>query len=247
MTRSRTQGRLRRTVATTLVASAVAAVPVFAAPQTVALDRTCFSPGEPIAQVGTGFTAGAEIAESLSLLDPATDEPLRSFFAPPVRADAEGSFKRLIPAPRLARRTDRREPAISAFTDQTDPQRLWTSVPWTLSAWEVEIDEWARGRANPRGTMVVDTYGWTSAGSTLYAHYYRGRAHVRDVRLGALRGACGDLRKRVRQFPFRGDHAGRWKVFFSATRKLDRRDDAWIAYGVRVSRRYTASPASTRR
>lgn len=215
---------------------------------TVALDRACYSPGEPITQTGSGFGTGSGIAENLSLLDPANDEVLATLLAPPVTTDLEGSFIRRIRAPRLAHRTDRRERAVSTFTDQADPANTWTSVQWTLSSWELEIEEWAAGNVKPGGAMTVDAYGWTSAGSSLYAHYYRGRTPVKHARLGALTGACGDLRRRVRQFPFRRVRPGRWTVFFSTTRKLDKRDDAWISYTVRVpGRSQTASPASTLR
>jgi hypothetical protein len=228
----------------TLIGSLAAALAVPAAAEatpSVTMDKACYAPGDMITQRGTGFTPGAEILESLALLDPETSDRFGQLVAPPVTADAHGSFLRRIAAPPLARAADRREKAVSAFTDQGQPA---AAAAWTLTAWRVDVRQWMAGRANPGRTMLVDAYGWTS-GTSLYAHYYRGRAAVKSVRLGALRGSCGDMRKRVLQFPFRRPRRGRWTVYFSATRRLDKRTDPFWFYKVRVP--YTASPASTLR
>jgi hypothetical protein len=39
---------------------------------------------------------------------------------------------------------------------------------------------------------------------------------------------------RVRQFPFRGVRPGRWTVYFSATRRLNRRNDFFFFFRLRV-------------
>jgi hypothetical protein len=208
-------------------------VQAIAAPE-VRLDRRCYSPGEAITQTGSGFTPGAEVVESLTLVDPRTGQLLWRGFADPVTADGQGAITNRIAAPRLARRRDRREAAFSSFTDQADPENKVAFVQWILSDWSIRIRAWARGNGKARGAMVIDTYGWTSEGPSLYAHYYRGRALIKDVKVGALGGPCGDLRKRVRQFPFRGVRPGRWTVYFSATRRLNRRNDAFFFFRLRV-------------
>jgi hypothetical protein len=226
------------------VAAALAVPTAAAATATVTVDRDCYSPGDTIRERGTGFTPGAEIAETLALLDPETSDPFGQLVAPPFSADAGGSFDRRIAAPQLASRTHRRERAIAAFTDQADPRGEAPTVDWWLTAWRVEIRQWMGGRARPGRSMLVDAYGWTW-GTSLYAHYYRGRTAVKTVRLGALRGSCGDMRKRVLQFPFRRPRRGRWTVAFSATRSLDPRTDPFWFYKVRVP--YAVSPAKTLR
>jgi hypothetical protein len=100
----------------------------------------------------------------------------------------------------------------------------------------VRIPEWAPGAADPARSMTIDTFGWTSGGSALYAHYYRGTTRIRTVRIGALTGECGNLRRTVRQFPFRGVRAGEWRVFFSATAVLDKQRDDFIRRTVVVPR-----------
>jgi hypothetical protein len=225
-----------RTAAPLLVTlGLVLPVQASAAPE-VRLDRACYSPQEAITQSGSGFTPGAEVYESLTLADPKTGRPLWRGTAGPVIPDSQGAFVNRIAAPRLARRRDRRELAFSSFNDQSDPQNKFAFVQWTLSAWDIEIAAWARRRGKTRGTMVIDTYGWTSEGPTLYAHYYRGGRLIKVVRVGTLGGPCGDLRKRMRQFPFRGVRPGRWTVYFSATRRLDRRSDAFFFFRLRVRR-----------
>lgn len=202
---------------------------------TVTLNRSCYSPGETIIASGTGFTPG-QVSETLTLTEPGSFQPLAVLFAPLITTDAQGAFARSLPAPKLARAVDRKETATSAFGD-ADPAATTgpTLVQWTLSNWELEIAAWRRGRANPRGWMVIDTYGWTSAASILYAHYYRNLKLVKGgVRIGALTGECGDLRKRVRQFPFANAKSGLWKVYFTGTRLHDKRDDTSIYFNVRV-------------
>jgi hypothetical protein len=56
---------------------------------------------------------------------------------------------------------------------------------------------------------------------------------IKSVRIGALRGACGDLTTRIRQFPFRPVAAGAWTIYLTGSQVFDERD-MWIRYRVRV-------------
>jgi hypothetical protein len=217
-----------------LAALAVAAPGQAAANPTVGTDRTCYSPGEPVIESGSGFTPNAQVNETVSLL--AGGRPIGTGSVnPPITTDAQGMFTRSFEAPDLMRPDDRAETVIGSFADQGSPQSpLVVGPAWTLSAWEVRISAWAGHRANPRRSMVIDTTGWTTLGPNLYSHYYRGSKLIKDAKVGRLTGACGDLRKRVRQFPFHGVRAGMWTVYFSDTPTLDKVDDAWIRIRVRV-------------
>jgi hypothetical protein len=223
---------------------AAAAAPAQAPPPaaaSVTLDRTCYAPGDTITQTGRGFTPNAQVLETVTLLPPGGGSALGTLSATHT-ADAAGNYTAQMRAPRLARASDRTEIAGSAFTDQaTVPPGganppLGPTVVWTLSAWDIRIAQWANRTADPARSMTIDTFGWTVDGPTLYAHYYRGTRHVRTVRLGALTGACGNLRKRVRQFPFRRVKAGEWRVFFSGTAVLDKQRDDWLRRTVIVPR-----------
>ena len=83
--------------------------------------------------------------------------------------------------------------------------------------------------------MTIDTYGWTTrASGTLYAHYYRGSTHLKSVRIGATTGACGNLKKKVPQFPFKKVKAGEYTLYVSRTASLDKVHDAWLRTKARV-------------
>jgi hypothetical protein len=198
---------------------------------TVTVDRACYAPGDEIVETGTGLAPNSTIDETLSLLPfggNATDA-LDTLTAPPVAADAQGSFDRVLRAPDLARYGDGKETAHAAFVDQANPQPSpLATAQWTLSVWDVWIRAWAHGTANPRRSMVVQTSGWTYDGPTLYAHYSRGGTVVKDVRIGTLQGPCGDLTRRMRQFPFGHVRPGIWKVYFSGHRVFDKRDDSLV-------------------
>jgi hypothetical protein len=146
----------------------------------------------------------------------------------------DGRFTRVLKTPDLMRKVDRRETAMSAFADQADPSRS-AFLRWTLSRWDINIPEWNNSPfAQPRRKMTVDAAGWTGLGPTLYAHYFRGQTKVKSVKFGALTGDCKDLKKRVRQFPFKNVKPGRWTVYFSTTAVFDKGHDAYGFYRVRV-------------
>jgi hypothetical protein len=215
------------------------AVPALAAAQVppgapaVALNSTCFTPGDPMVESGSGFTPGAPVNLSVSILDPSST-PLGTLTAPVVTAAADGTFARALKTPALLRDADRREMATSTYADQLDPTKS-AIVHWTLSAWGVRVPEWNTSNiANPRRKMTIDATGWTNLGPSLYAHYFRSSTKVKSVKLGALTGDCKDLKKRVRQFPFKEVKPGQWTVYFSTTAVFDKRADAWSRYRVRV-------------
>jgi AAA ATPase-like protein len=61
-------------------------------------------------------------------------------------------------------------------------------------------------------------------------------SRIKSVKIGALTVPCGNLKKPVKQFPFKGVKAGEWRVFFSDTAVLDKTSDAWIRRTVVVPR-----------
>jgi hypothetical protein len=224
-------------IAAPLAIAALAMAPpgLAAANPSVTMDRSCYAPGDIITETGSGFTPSAQVVEALSLLAKLGSPPLVTGIAPSITADPQGGFTRRLEAPDLVRQEDRTEMVLTSFTDQAAPQSPVLPPAWTLSSWEVRIAAWANNRADPRRSMVVDTTGWTVDAQTLYAHYYRGSKLIKDVRIGALTGACGDLRKRVRQFPFHPARPGMWTVYFSGTPHFDKGHDVWKRARVRVA------------
>ena len=203
----------------------------------VTLDRSCYAPGETITRTGTGFSPGSQVTESVAFqTDTVPVISLGSVAGPTITADAQGAFKDTRRAPKLRRPTrDFTETAVDTFTDPANPSKPAT-VKWTLSDWYIFVGAWYRRAARPGDPMTVDAYGWTTKGSTLYMHYFRGTKRYKTVRVGRLQGPCGDLNKRLIQFPFAHVKPGAWKVFFSTTKLLDKTEDAWIYLPVRVRR-----------
>jgi hypothetical protein len=233
--------RLRRRVCLATTALALAAPGVAVAqvppPPSVTVAAPCYTPGDPIVEVGKGFTPGAAVNETVSFTDPATSMPLGSLQTPPLTTQPDGSFTRALRAPDLRRNIDAREAAQAVFAEVADPTKSAT-VTWTLSVWFVDVAEWDGTRvatAKPGTKMTVSAMGWTGLGPSLYAHYVRGSTEVKAVKLGALTGPCRDLsRRRVRQFPFKAVKPGKWTVYFSTTKVFDKRLDAYGVYKVRV-------------
>jgi hypothetical protein len=197
----------------------------------VTLDRTCYAPGDAIVHTGRGFAPNAQVGEFVGFFAPGGGgDPLRSLGAT-ITTDASGSFTIALRAPQLARRSDRTEDALSLFLDPglvASPPTMVPSAEWTLSARDIKIAQWANRIGDPARSMTVDTYGWTGGRTNLYAHYYRGTTRIRSAKVGALTGACGNLKKQVKQFPFKRVKAGEWRVFFSTTPVLDKQRDTWL-------------------
>ena len=201
---------------------------------TVKFDRTCYTPGETITETGTGFTPNTPVAESLTWF---VDSRLVSgpFPLQPIVTDGRGAFTSTEKVHSPKRDSDVQEQVVSTFTDSAlGSAALPVEVRWTLSRWVMSVPEWGDGVANPGRSMRVLTLGWTTLRGSLWAHYYRGTTRVRSIRVAPITGDCGNVVTRVVQFPFVGPKKGEWKVFFSNTRVLDKRNDAYFFYNVTV-------------
>ena len=64
-------------------------------------------------------------------------------------------------------------------------------------------------------------YGYEPA-TKLWAHYVLKGKRVKTVEIGALKGPCGDLKKTIRQFPFRPVARGTYSIYFQGSRTLDK-------------------------
>jgi hypothetical protein len=227
---------LLRCIGSVVVVVLAAAASASADP-TVTLDRTCYSPGDAITRTGTGFTPAAQATESVSFQTETLPViSLGSIAGATLTIDAQGGFKDVVRAPKLRRPDkDYSEIAIDTFTDAANPTKPATAR-WTLADWTVYVGAWAERAARPGEAMTVYAFGWTTRGTVLYMHYYRGTKRYKTVRVGRLQGPCGDLSKRLKQFPFAHPKPGAWRVFFSTTKELDKVEDAWIRVAVRVPR-----------
>jgi hypothetical protein len=239
-----------RTLALLVLAATAAAVAPATASATPTLhaDRTCYTEQQPIALSGGGYTPGGPIRFLGSFaggVANAASVPLGS----PVTADPAGALSVRLPAPALTSERDVTETLTISANDQTKqavqpplpPAEQAASVQVTLSLWAVGVRAWASGRGDPKASSDFIGVGWEPF-RRIYAHYFLNDTRVRSVRIGAVSGPCGNLAKRIRQFPFRPVRAGRWSVYFSPSQFFDRRG-AWIRYRVTVPRSKAVPPA----
>jgi hypothetical protein len=239
--RSRHVRNTRRFVlAATLIVSSLALVPTVAtASPALRADRACYRPGDPITLSASAFTPSAPIGFIFQLHGDNGSQIYAADHSP--NADATGALTATYRAPDLASSDDRREELFISANDETKfgpngpigpPEDSFAHVTARLSQWDVTADTWMNGRGDPRRIVHLRAFGWTHE-KTLWAHYFLGTKRIRSVRIGALQGACGDLTKRIRQFPFRPVAAGAWTIRFTGSQVFDKRD-MWIRYRVRV-------------
>jgi hypothetical protein len=230
----------RFVLAAAVIVSSLALVPaVAAASPALRADRACYRPGDPIALSASAFTPSAPIGFIFQLHGDNGSKILASDHSP--KADATGALTATYRAPDLASSDDRREELFISANDQSKlgpngpigpPEDSFAHVSTRLSQWDVLADTWMNGRADPHRVVHLRAFGWTHE-KTLWAHYFLGTKRIKSVRIGAVQGPCGDLTKRIRQFPFRPVAAGAWTIRFTGAQVFDKRD-MWISYRVRV-------------
>jgi hypothetical protein len=139
--------------------------------------KRCYSHGESVNLLGSGFTpsTNASITRDGSQLGA-------------LPTDGVGAFNGILT---LAQTTGTRTKTYTA-TDGANPA-LTASAQITVSAVRVGL----RPANGPPGrVMRINARGFTT-GSTLWAHVVKGK-RKRHIRLGRVRGACGRLKTRRR-------------------------------------------------
>jgi hypothetical protein len=205
---------VNRAVTVLLVAATVVAPASASAAPTLAVDpvKDCYSTGETVDLLGGGFTPFGPVdvsdgSGSLGTLD----------------SDAGGA----ISSP-LTLGYDSGRVTFTA-TDMTTAG-LAASTSLLVSAPDVTI----RPRNGPAGRRVRITAKGFATGPTLYAHVRRrSTGRVRNVRIGALAGACGKTSVRKRIFPS-GAPSGSYLVQFDTYRRFSRGRDVWVRFTVKV-------------
>jgi hypothetical protein len=181
-----------------------------AAELTVMPEKRCYSHGEKVNLIGSGFTPGADasIARDGSLLGS-------------LPTDALGAFNGVLT---LAQSSGQRTRTYSA-TDAANPT-LTASDQITVSAVRVGLRP---KYGAPGRVMRINARGFTS-GRTLWAHIVKGK-RKRHIRLGRLKGACGRLKTRRRLLKPNaalGVHTIQFDTFRRYRRDRDVRDIASI-------------------
>jgi hypothetical protein len=231
------QAPIARTVrATGLLLTAALAVPALAtAAPTVTADLPCYSPGQPIALGGAGYTPAGNVGVMFSLKGARGN----NFVAQkdPLKADAGGGISAKVPAPQLASDSDLRETVTLTANDQARldpsappvaPEETFAATQFQLSAVDVMVVPWLIGHVDPRALTTFKVVGWEPF-RKVYAHYLLNGKRIKTVELGSVSGPCGDMTKKARQFPFRPVPAGRYRIRFTGTSFYDPQG-FWIGY-----------------
>jgi hypothetical protein len=218
-----------------IAAAALAAPGTAAAAPTVRADLPCYFPGQPITLTGAGYTPGGDVAVLFQLAGARGN----NIVAPktPLKADAAGGIGTAVPAPALASDNDLRETVTLTANDQTKlgpngpigaPEETFATTQFLLTTTGVRVLPWFSGRANPGALTTFKVIGWEPS-RKVYAHYFRNGKRLKTVEIGSVSGPCGDLTKRLRQFPFRPVPAGHYSIRFSDTRVFDP-EGFWVYY-----------------
>jgi hypothetical protein len=191
-----------------------------AASLTVSPQKRCYGSGESLTFLGTGFTPTTDPANpnQANVTRPGTNVGL-------LNVDANGAFSGV-----LTVRLDRgRETRTYTATDLTDPS-ITASTQITVSSVLVGL----RPTNGPPGRILrINAHGFTT-GKTLWAHVRRGRSK-RNLKLGRLSGACGNLRTRRRLLP-RDAAVGVYTVQFDTFRRYKANRAVRDAYTITVTR-----------
>ena len=215
-------------IALAVAAGALLAPGAALAAPTLRTDRACYTPGEPIVLTGGGFAPGGAVSFVFSITG---DHGSRIGFGQDDETpDGAGAFTTTYAAPKLASSDDLQEDMFITATPQgLDPSSLppgseppFGAASTLLSTFDVFVPEWDRRQVDPRKTVTVRAFGYEPA-TRLWAHYVLNGKRVKTVPVGALTGPCGNIVKRMREFPFRPVKAGRYAVYFQPTQTLDKR------------------------
>jgi hypothetical protein len=200
-----------------VVAGAVAlALPssASAAELIVSPQKRCYSSGEAVNLIGTGFSplGSATVTRDGTLLGS-------------LNTDANGAFNGVLT---VAQNSGKQAKTYTA-TDGTDSS-LTGSAQITVSSVRVGL---APASGAPGRILTVTARGFTT-GRTLWAHVTRGRS-TRNFKVGRLKGACGNLKTRRRLLP-RNAAVGVHTIQFDTFRRYDSRQRVRDRYTITVTR-----------
>jgi hypothetical protein len=218
-----------------LLTAALAAPALATAAPTVGTDLPCYSTGQPIGLGGAGYTPAGDVAVSFALSGAHGNNLVTA--KDPLKADAAGGIHSTLAAPELASDNDLRETVTLTAQDQArigptgpigPPEDSFATTQFTLSAVDVLVLPWLIGHVNPRAQTTFKVMGWEPY-RKVYAHYFLNGKRIKTVEIGSVSGPCGDMTKKVRQFPFRPVPAGRYRIRFTGTPFYDPQG-FWIGY-----------------
>jgi hypothetical protein len=194
---------------------AVLAVPstASAAQLVVSPQKPCYSSGETLDLNGTGFSplGTATITRDGTLLGPLT-------------ADEAGAFTGKLT---IAQNTGKKTKTYTATDDANST--LTASAQITVSSVRVSLSP---PSGPPGRRMTLRAHGFTT-GKTLWAHVTKNKK-TRNLKIGALKGACGGLKTRKRLLP-RNAALGVHSIQFDTFRRYDPKQPVRDRYTISVT------------
>jgi hypothetical protein len=184
-----------------------------AASLTVSPQKRCYSSGESVNLLGTGFSP---LGSARVTRDGA---PLGT-----LSTDATGAFNGVL---RLAQESGQKTRTYMA-TDSSD-SGLTASAQITVSSVRVGLKPI---QGTPGRVLTITARGFTT-GPTLWAHVIRGKSK-RNIKLGSLKGACGGLKTRKRLLP-RDAALGIHRLQFDTFRRYSSKRPVRDRYTITVS------------
>lgn len=179
-----------------------------AASLTVSPQKRCYGSGESVSFLGTGFTPTTDPLNpnQVNVTRPGANVGL-------LNVDANGAFNGVLGV----RLDSGRETRTYTATDLADPS-ITASAQITVSSVLVRLRPI---NGAPGRRLRINAHGFTT-GKTLWAHVRRGRSG-RNIKLGRLKGACGNLKTRRRLLP-QNAAVGVYTVQFDTFRRYDGRE-----------------------
>ena len=196
------------------VAALAMPAPASAAELIVSPQKPCYSSGESVNLLGSGFSPLGSVNVSRD------GTSLGS-----LSTDANGAFNGILT---LAQNSGRRTKTYTA-TDGMN-STLTASAQITVSSVRVGL----KPASGPPGRLLTITARGFTTGSTLWAHVVRGKSK-RNLKIGRLKGACGGLKTRKRLLP-RNAAVGIYTVQFDTFRRYSPRRPVRDRYTIAVSR-----------
>jgi hypothetical protein len=206
---------MTRPVAVVAAAVALAAPSAAsAASLTVSPEKRCYSAGEQVNLLGSGFSplGSVTISRGETVFDP-------------IPTDSNGAFNGLL---KLALSRGKQTRTYTAADDATSS--LTASAQITVSSVRVNLSP---ANGSPGRLMTIDAHGF-STGKTLWAHVRHGESR-RTLKIGALHGACGALKTRRRLLP-RNAALGVHTVQFDTFKRYKPKQPVRYRYTIAVSR-----------
>lgn len=188
---------------------------------TVTSTRPCVSAAVGHELTGAGWTPGGEVRLRGRYVFAGESSEA---FDETVRVDGTGRFTFTASVPGGEAITVRTEVAaedLARTAAGMPPEQRTAATRYEATFFGVFYRPWntdgpATGR--PGRVARLEAMGWLGpqrSTDTLYAHYFRrGGDRWRTVRVGRLRGACGSLKVRFREFPWRNVRSGTYTIRF---------------------------------